>query len=290
MKKIVSIAFILIFALFDASIADKIKIIWDAPTGPQATIDYLNQNNIEIHYQLFRKTVANDPSASGSETILLDDGDSGTLAVGAWSTSTASGFYGTQSVFSRDPSATYTFQAKNPGRCKVSLWWTQLSSRSVEVPVQIYDADKLLKVMHVNQTLDGGKWNALGTYEFSSYPKVVIVSTGSGSACADAIEFATAPVDFDLSKPIYDGTALEYNDEQTEPAEYLYMARAYYTTPEGQSIYSGGSNVEGYTVKSKLEIDAPILNIKSAVGAIQESIDKIRDALGMLEGEQNSLK
>ena len=136
-------------------------------------------------------------SSGGSNAdIVIDDGDSGTTATGTWGKSGASGSYGGVSLYSRDASATYTFKAQATGSFEVSVWWTALSSRATKAPVKIYDGSSLLKTVYVNQRIDGGQWNVLGTYQFSSYPKVVIVSTGDGSACADAVEFMSdTPVD-----------------------------------------------------------------------------------------------
>jgi hypothetical protein len=127
------------------------------------------------------------------ELIILDDGDSGASGNGSWSVSKADGAYGTQSLYSRDATATYTFQAQTAGRYEVSLWWTEYPSRSDDAPVEIYDGASLLEVVYVNQKTGGSQWNVLGTYQFSDYPKVVIVSTGSGSTCADAVQYKLAP-------------------------------------------------------------------------------------------------
>jgi hypothetical protein len=61
------------------------------------------------------------------------------------------------------------------------------------VPVKIYNGSTLLKTVYVNQLQNGGKWNSLGTYSFSTQATVVIESrSGSKSTCADAVKFAPA--------------------------------------------------------------------------------------------------
>ena len=67
------------------------------------------------------------------------------------------------------------------------MWWTEWSSRLTDVPVEIYDGAILIDFIKVNQQLNGGKWNLLGTYGFSGKARVVIVSEGGGSTSADAV-------------------------------------------------------------------------------------------------------
>ncbi len=73
---------------------------------------------------------------------------------------------------------------------EVALWWSSYSTRSTSVPVKIYDGSTLLDTVTVNQKVNGGKWNTLGSYAFKNVPKVVIVAkANSGSTCADAVRF-----------------------------------------------------------------------------------------------------
>jgi hypothetical protein len=168
---------VVIVSTGDGSVcADAVEFLADAPDGAVVTAD----------------TAGNSGGSDVAEWV-VDDGESGTTAKGKWGKSGASGAYGTYSLYSRDTTATYTFQAQAAGRYEVSVWWTQLSSRGTKVPVKIYDGGSLLKTVYVNQRMDGGQWNVLGTYKFSNYPKVVIVSTGDGSACADAVQYSWLP-------------------------------------------------------------------------------------------------
>ncbi len=74
------------------------------------------------------------------------------------------------------------------GNTEVALWWTTYSNRSSNVPVDIYDGANLLDTVTVDQKTNGGQWNVLGSYTFSSQPKVVIRAVGSDSTCADAVK------------------------------------------------------------------------------------------------------
>jgi hypothetical protein len=76
------------------------------------------------------------------------------------------------------------------GDVDVMLWWTQHSSRSTSVPVEIYDGANLIDTLYVDQSQDGGMWNLLGSYTFNGSARVVIKSTSSSqTTSADAVKF-----------------------------------------------------------------------------------------------------
>ncbi|MGD8337336.1 MAG: fibronectin type III domain-containing protein [Desulfobacterales bacterium] len=136
-------------------------------------------------------TTSNSGVPSG--TVIIDNGDSGTSATGAWSVSAGTGPYGTDSLYSKTVSETYSFETNRTGLQEVYLWWTYYGSRYTQVPVQIYDGTELLNTVIVNQQQNGSQWNFLGTYTFSGTAKVVIVSSSSSeSTSADAVKFVTA--------------------------------------------------------------------------------------------------
>jgi hypothetical protein len=86
--------------------------------------------------------------------------------------------------------STYTFQAERSGRQEVYLWWTQYANRSGSVPVRIYDGSTLLATVNVDQRVNGGQWNLLGSYTFSGVARVVVASTSKTlTTCADAVRF-----------------------------------------------------------------------------------------------------
>jgi len=131
--------------------------------------------------------------SDASNEWIIDNGDPGTLASGAWPVSNAVGAYGTDSLYSKTVSGTYTFSAERSGLQDVYLWWTEYSNRSSNVPVRIYDGSTLLATVNVNQTANGGQWNLLGSYSFSGVAQVVVVSTSSSlTTCADAARFVSA--------------------------------------------------------------------------------------------------
>ncbi|CAA9326389.1 MAG: hypothetical protein AVDCRST_MAG68-2189 [uncultured Gemmatimonadetes bacterium] len=92
-----------------------------------------------------------------------------------WTSTTASpGYYAvdyryasTQSI--SDP-ATFWFYLPAGGTRTVSAWWTSGSNRSASAPFIAYDASgtKLGSTAYANQQLNGGKWNAVGTWTFTA--------------------------------------------------------------------------------------------------------------------------
>ena len=119
--------------------------------------------------------VVTDPASE----VIIDDGQPGTTAVGAWSVSYGTGPYGTQSLYSFSTTATYTFGIERSGLQDVYLWWTEHETRQTAVPVRIYDNGTLLATVYVNQKLNGGKWNYIGSYTFSGLAQVRIASTST---------------------------------------------------------------------------------------------------------------
>ena len=153
-------------------------------------------------------------------------------------TSGSSNPYGGRSLYSTTRSDSYTFEATRSGLQEVYLWWTTYSSRNINVPIQIYDGATSYTV-YVNQRLNGGQWNYLGTYNFSGVARVQILATESTSnTCADAVRFvpisSSAPTI--TSDPITVGNVgLQYTyDVQAygSPAPIYELT----TAPSGMSI------------------------------------------------------
>ena len=132
------------------------------------------------------------PGVNAFAQIIVDNDGPGTSSTGSWKASGGQDYYGTQSVYSRDPGATYIFTANLNGNHNVSMWWTWYSSRCSTVPVEIYDGNTLLNSVEVNQQdqAQASTWYDLGNYNFSGTARVVVLSQSSGcSTCADAVSF-----------------------------------------------------------------------------------------------------
>jgi PKD repeat protein len=125
--------------------------------------------------------------------VIIDNGGSGTSSTGTWSVSGGTGFYGVNSVWARNGATyTWTFSPAISGYYQLYMWWTQYSSRSNNIPVDIQHIGGPSRV-YINQQQNGSKWNSLGEYPFqsgSSYRITITAASGSTvSTCADAVKF-----------------------------------------------------------------------------------------------------
>jgi hypothetical protein len=71
------------------------------------------------------------------------------------------------------------------------MWWTEWSSRSTRIPVNITHAHGNATV-HVNQQTNGGRWNSQGQFHFqagTTYRVAITSQPGPSSSCADAVRF-----------------------------------------------------------------------------------------------------
>jgi lysophospholipase L1-like esterase len=137
--------------------------------------------------------------AAAADTI-IDNGATGSTATGTWFLSSGRDPYGSTSLYSKEANASYVFEAPVSGIQDLYMWWTVYSDRGTSIPVEIYDAGVLIDTVLIDQQINGGQWNFIGTYSFSGTARVVIVNPdGEFSTCADAVRLvplaqAGAPV------------------------------------------------------------------------------------------------
>ena len=179
-------------ALFYQLLTAPAGMLIDADTGvitwtPSAvgsyavTVELSNANGSTT--QSFNIDVT-DPSLE----LIIDNGEVGTSAVGNWAPSGGLLPYGVDSLYSKTAGDTYTFDAGLIGPQKIALWWTEYANRLTNTPVEIYDGTVLLNTVVVNQQVNGGQWNSIGTYNFTTGARVVIRSLGGGTVSADAVQ------------------------------------------------------------------------------------------------------
>jgi hypothetical protein len=133
---------------------------------------------------------------------VLDNGRNGTAFTGGWSISGGANSYGENSVYSRSPGKTYSYNLSPPwtGVADVYAWWTSLPSRPIDAPYTIAYATGA-HVVRVNQTAAGGRWNYLGTYAFNGTARVTVTATSNTvSTGADAVRLAPRPGDLILDE------------------------------------------------------------------------------------------
>jgi hypothetical protein len=151
--------------------------------------------------------------------VVSDNGGDGTSSTGVWSVSGADDSWGPNSLWARN-GATYTwrFTPTVSGHYLVSMWWTEWPSRATNAPVDIVHSGGTSRVL-VNQQVNGGKWNGLGTYAFHAGQHYTVTITAvdgdTVSTCADAVrfEYMSAPPVSSVEN-IY--VAMVYNWENAE--------------------------------------------------------------------------
>lgn len=114
-----------------------------------------------------------------SEIIIDSNNSNNNTAVGYidavssnWTSSSATaGYYGTGYYFANtaavsDP-ATFWFYLAAPATRTIDAWWTAGTNRSTTAPFIITNsAGTQLATVSVNQSINGSKWNTIGTYSF----------------------------------------------------------------------------------------------------------------------------
>ena len=128
--------------------------------------------------------------------VIIDNGDPQTSSTGDWNISGGTDPFGADSYWSRDGSTyTWTFTPTESGYHEVSMWWTEWSSSSKRVPVEIEHFGGT-DTFPINQQQNGGKWNVLDQYQFEagvSYNITITAQPGPSSTCADAVQFVYVP-------------------------------------------------------------------------------------------------
>ena len=99
-----------------------------------------------------------------------------------------------------EDTATWSFRVPQQGRYHVYAWWVEGTERPHDVPYTIHDLEGLTTV-RVDQRVDGGQWNSLGTFCFLQDGSVEVSDDASSGQdiIADAVRLVyEAPM-----SPIY---------------------------------------------------------------------------------------
>ncbi len=129
--------------------------------------------------------------------IIVDNGFSGTTNHGTWIPTSASDSYGSGSLLGYYDSR-YAWHANLPqsGRYKVYMWWSRSPNNMTYAPVTITHSG-IDNIVYVDQTMNGGRWNLLGIYDFDKIRggtvSVKSLSYNIYTTCADAIKFVYVP-------------------------------------------------------------------------------------------------
>ena len=127
--------------------------------------------------------------------VIIDNGATGTSYTGTWPVSGATGYYGTNSLWSRNGDTyTWQFDSQPAGTYEVYMWWSGYTSRASSVNVEILNANGT-DTVNINQQLNAGQWNSLGQFQFdgSGSVKIIAADGSTVSTCADAVWFRYVP-------------------------------------------------------------------------------------------------
>jgi len=119
--------------------------------------------------------------ALGADTIEVYDLETKLLLYGSSFASNESGA-GTET-------ATWTPDITTAGEYDVYAMWCAYSNRASDAPYTIY-YDGGSETVDVNQQINGGQWNYLGTYTFAAGTSgsIVLSDGGNGYVIADAVK------------------------------------------------------------------------------------------------------
>jgi hypothetical protein len=126
--------------------------------------------------------------------IVLDDTGSGlTLLPDAsgWSSGSSAGYYGSgyrycTAATEATKQAVWTLDIKVPGTYQIYSWWVAGTNRVPDAEYIIQHSQGTTTV-YMNQQANGGKWNLLGTFEFSEPGTYTVTQTNKSSTAGNVV-------------------------------------------------------------------------------------------------------
>ncbi|MBN1670496.1 MAG: hypothetical protein JXR37_05665 [Kiritimatiellae bacterium] len=138
---------------------------------------------------------ATTPSVPLVSDLIVDNTAEGAARAGAWAASTYwAGYYGADYLYAGNQAgAWFEWPAAGltAGVYEVYAWWTACSGRPRDVTYTIVHAGGTAAVANVDQEVNGGQWNLLGTFPFDGAGSVRVLSSANTTegTCADAVRF-----------------------------------------------------------------------------------------------------
>jgi hypothetical protein len=222
--------------------------------------------------------------SGAAHTYILDNGDPGTSFTGTWSISGAPNPFGANSLFAKNgPTYTYDFTLASPGTYEVYAWWTQLSTRPPAAPYAITHSGGTTTV-EVDQRVNGGQWNLLGSFTFDATARVRITAVGTTSTCADAIclnlvgppvEPPTAVIDSIVPNPADVGESVTFTGHGEDPEARPIVAHEWRSSIDGAlstaaSFTSSTLSAGTHTIFYRVQNDADVWSTEASQGLTVE--------------------
>ncbi|HWP93828.1 MAG TPA: GDSL-type esterase/lipase family protein, partial [Thermodesulfobacteriota bacterium] len=131
--------------------------------------------------------------------IIVDNTDPGFSKVGSWSTYLCGACYGANyfvtGAGTGSKKATWTFQIGAPGEYEISAQWASKFDRATNAPYTIKNNTTTLATVFVDQTVNGGQFNLLGTYTLQAGTlQVTLTNNANGKVVADAVQITASQV------------------------------------------------------------------------------------------------
>jgi lysophospholipase L1-like esterase len=178
-----------VFMILGQSAATAAALAIDA----EVSVQELNYATLAAVFKVDGQKLSAGTAAVGD--IIIDNPAATALPAGAWLASSATaGFYGSDYLHDNNTnkgtkSVRYTPTLPAAGNYQVFLRWAQHANRSTTVPVRInYQGGNF--VTNVNQRINGGAWNLLGSFPFTAGTNGnLLIETGTatdGYVIADA--------------------------------------------------------------------------------------------------------
>jgi len=165
---------------------------------------YEQLNPVYLDSAAINDSLTATPNAENLQ-IIVDNTDAGCTFSSPWTVSSGiTGFHGTNYAYYSSTSSTtwakWTPDIPEDGNYRIFMRWAAYSNRPTAAPVEIKHTEGTTTVK-VNQTIDGGKWNFLGSYQMTAGNAnyVKINCSGGINTIADAVLFEKIPVETALN-------------------------------------------------------------------------------------------
>jgi len=182
----------------------------DVPTDPAVSYSGFNDtaalsSDTPYFYKMIALNAAGQMSNESNinclmnnpATIIIDNGGAGFSTAGTWTNGSGSGYnsnYLHDGTSGTDAGkwAKWTPTISAAGNYDVSMYWSAHSNRPTAAPLTITYNGGTDSTKTVNQQINGGQWNYIGTYNFAAGTagSVQILCSNAGYTIADAVKFA----------------------------------------------------------------------------------------------------
>lgn len=198
------------------------------------------------------------PSSSGSDDIIVDNGQSGYQEIGTWAASSLSGYSSSSTRWSATVNSTARWTPNLPqaGTYNVYVWYPYNTSSATNAKYTVTYSGGSADV-YKNQTQNAGQWNLLGTYNFTAGTtgNVLLSVTNATNHRADAVRFEKT-VSTLFSDNFEAGTSSNWtavNGSWGVVTDGSKVFKQTGTSSEGL-VYAGNATWTDYSVEAKVKL------------------------------------